>query len=113
MLTMLTRKRMKEILNLIESNSIRTLYQRLEDKKYLAALKVLEARGCVSCFYADGDSLPWHISLTAEAYNYKLTRCEIWENRIYGFIVGIISGVVITIIGQLLLNAMLQLLGLL
>lgn len=68
----------------------------------LKILKALEAVNCVSLSYADNSNRPYVIREGRESSIYLLTRREIWANRLWGFIAGILTAVASHYIIQLL-----------
>ena len=63
------------------------------DPDVLAALK---ANNCIDITYADNK--PYFISYRNDAINYILARSEVWTNRILGFVLGVISSLVVKLI---------------
>lgn len=68
------------------------------------AMRILEADGCIKCTYAWGSPAPIAISLSKTGFSgYRLNRHDVWMNRFYGFISGLVVGVLAALISQLLL----------
>lgn len=59
----------------------------------LKTLKALQAAECVSLSYADNSNRPYAISEGAKSSVYVLERHEIWTNRLWGFLAGILTSV--------------------
>lgn len=62
-------------------------------KSKLKTLKALQAAECVSLSYADNSNHPYAIREGARSSIYILDRYEIWANRFWGFIAGILTAV--------------------
>lgn len=64
-----------------------------ETKSKLKTLKALQSVECVVLSYADNSSRPYAIREGAKSSIYILERHEIWANRFWGFIAGILTAV--------------------
>lgn len=59
-------------------------------------LSALEANNCIDIQCADNG--PYCIYYRNEAINYILARSEVWTNRVLGFLLGVISSLVVKFI---------------
>lgn len=64
-----------------------------DTRSKLKTLKALEAVNCVSLSYADNSNRPYVIREGTKSHIYVLERHEIWANRFWGFIAGILTSV--------------------
>jgi hypothetical protein len=62
-------------------------------------LSALEANNCIDIQYAD--NRPCCIYYRNEAINYILARSEVWTNRVLGFVLGVISSLIVKFISSL------------
>lgn len=99
----LTRYRMKEIIGLLEQNKDSEVLALINSPKYARALNVLSDIGCVKVQKVWGGHII-DIALLDKYATYQLQRYDLWVNRIGGFIFGVVSGVLITIISAILLG---------
>lgn len=73
--------------------------------KYIDAVHILENDGCIECVYPYGDNYrPTLITLTHKRFSgYYLERHDVWVNRFWGFVSGLVVGVISTLIVNALL----------
>lgn len=94
------RYRMNKIINLLENNSfpnVRDIVLAPENEK---VLKVLIDLKCVQPLYAWGGEIV-NLKLLNHSATYTLERRDIWLNRFYGFMAGVLT----TVAGTLLIHA--------
>lgn len=106
MKNLLTYRRIKQLLNWLEkSNGILTLKQldpfqeQFRELYYRRAISMLEASNCIKVTRAWGGEL-LQINLLPGYVLHQLERHDIWMNRIYGFI----SGVLVTVVANFIMN---------
>ena len=65
----------------------------LVSKKYLPAIHILEAEGCIKCTYSSNDPyVPYLINPIHRNFpRYYIKRHDVWTNRLLGFILGAAS----------------------
>ena len=100
------RYRMNKLIRLLEDhpfNEVRETVLAPENRKALNALIDLK---CVKPTYAWGHEIVG-LSLLEHSVVYELSRKEIWLNRLYGFI----GGVITTVVGELIAYAICELLS--
>lgn len=99
------RYRMKKLIHLLEQNNVSAVMALLSSPKYAKALAALSNIGCVKVHKAWGGHI-MDIVLLDKYATYQLERFDLWVNRIAGFVLGVISGVLITVISAMLLGVL-------
>lgn len=107
---LLIRFRIKKCISIMEATEINgaipeKTVEFLYSKKYTDAMRVLEDSECIKCSYAWGASLiPYSVQLTKTGFSiYQLSRHDIWVNRFWGFISGLVVGILGSIFANLIL----------
>lgn len=106
MQNLLTYRRIKQLLNWLEENDgILTIKQlepfqaQFRERYYRRAISILEASHCIKITRAWGGEL-FQITLLPGYALHQLERHDIWMNRIYGFI----SGVLVTVVANFIMK---------
>lgn len=109
MSTLFLRHRINKCISVIEQsiNSSDLSDETLEflySPKNRKAMQILEASGCIKCTYAWGHHTPIDINVTKSGFSiYQLTRHDVWLNRFWGFISGLVVGILSALISQSIL----------
>lgn len=98
---MFMRYKMRSTLKTLKSAKI------ISDKKIINSigidvLQALADEGCIDIFYSD--NRPYAITYNGHASLYLLKRSEIWSNRLWGFFLGLTSGILTTLLITYLLQ---------
>lgn len=86
------RCRMNRIIRLLEAGKESEVYDLISSSKYRKALLALESAGCVKLTKAWGGEI-FGICLLDSHAGYQLSRHDVWVNRIFGFVAGIVTAV--------------------
>lgn len=100
------RTRINKFIALLESNGgtmTAADFPSLNDKNYLHIISILEASGCIEVIREWGGAVNIIMTTDTGASVYQLERHDVWMNRLYGFA----SGVLITILLDLIRNVLL------
>lgn len=91
---------MNKIIKLLENKSFDAVRDEILAPENEKALKALIDSGCVKATRAWNGEIV-HLQLLDHSATYTLERQEIWLNRLYGFI----SGVLVTVAAELIVRA--------
>ena len=94
------RRKMNIVISLLESNKHSEAVSLANTPEYSKAVKALIDTGCVKATRANGGKIVL-MDLRDHYSTYQLERHEVWLNRLWGFI----SGVIITLVAEYLINA--------
>lgn len=100
------RTRINKFIALLESNGgtmTAADFPSLNDKNYLHIISILEASGCIEVIREWGGAVNIIMTTDTGASVYQVERHDVWMNRLYGFV----SGVLITILLDLIRNVLL------
>lgn len=100
------RTRINKFIALLKSNGgtmTAADFPSLNDKNYLHIISILEASGCIEVIREWGGAVNIIMTTDTGASVYQLERHDVWMNRLYGFV----SGVLITILLDLIRNVLL------
>ena len=100
------RTRINKFIALLESNGgtmTAADFPSLNDKNYLHIISILEASRCIEAIREWGGAVNIIMTTDTGASVYQLERHDVWMNRLYGFV----SGVLITILLDLIRNVLL------
>ena len=100
------RTRINKFIALLESNGgtmTAADFPSLNDKNYLHIISILEASGCIEVIREWGGAVNIIMTTDTGASVYQLERHDVWMDRLYGFV----SGVLITILLDLIRNVLL------
>ena len=84
------RIRMMKIVHLLENNSFKDVKDIILDRKNRKALNALIDLGCVKPLRDWGGEI-LDLELLNHSVIYVLERHEVWLNRLYGFIAGVVT----------------------
>lgn len=91
------RIRMRKIIKLLETHSFNDVEEIINDPKNKKAVEALIDIGCVKATRTWGGKIV-ALKLLDHSATYELQRSEIWLNRFFGFMAGIIT----TAVGELI-----------
>ena len=106
MKNLVIRTRINKFIALLESNGgtmTAADFPSLNDKNYLHIISILEASGCIEVIREWGGAVNIIMTTDTGASVYQLERHDVWMDRLYGFV----SGVLITILLDLIRNVLL------
>lgn len=109
MQNLLTYRRIKQLINWLEKNDGTLTSKQLEpfqaqfrERHYRRAIAILEASHCIKVTRAWGGEL-YLITLLPDYALRQLERHEVWMNRLYGFISGVLMTILVDFIHNVLL----------
>ena len=86
------RSKMNKLIRILEKEDSDALNSVIHDKVYLKALDSLEDQGCVKVI-RDMNGTIHNVWLQPHYATYQLSRCDVWLNRLWGFIAGVVTAV--------------------
>lgn len=95
------RKKMNQIIKWLETDDFDVHKEDILSDKYSKALKTLIDTGCVQAHKAWGGTI-LRLTLLDHSATYQLERRDVWSNRIWGFVVGIITGTASSVLAALI-----------
>ncbi len=100
------RTRINKFIALLESNDgtiTAADFPSLNDKDVLHVISILEASGCIEVIREWGGAVNTIMTTNTGASVYQLERHEVWMNRLYGFISGVLMTILVDFIRNVLL----------
>ena len=86
----------------LDNKTIETLCKTDND---LNVLRALENCGCVKLRFPFGHSIPYSIMRGERSEIYLIERSELWTNRVFSFILGIASTLIVEVAIKILFSA--------
>lgn len=95
------RFKMNKLIRLLERNNVAAFNAAIQSKPYMKALNTLEDTGCVKTVRSYSGEIR-HVKLLNHSVTYQLGRQEVWLNRLFGFLAGIASALLVAYLTGLL-----------
>lgn len=95
------RKKMNQIIEWLETDGFDAHKDDILSDKYSKALKTLIDTGCVEAHSAWGGDILM-LTLLDHSATYQLERREVWINRLLGFLAGIVTGTIGSVLSALI-----------
>lgn len=100
------RTRINKFISLLESNGgtmTAADFPSLNDNDVLHIISILEASGCIEVIREWGGAVNIIMATNTGASVYQLERHDVWMNRLYGFVSGVLMTILVVLIHNVLL----------